>query len=128
MDGQTAAKGIQPLTDYELASRLSYFLWSSMPDKELLDHAKAGDLHQPAVLAAETKRMLQDGRIQGLATKVLAATGSTSAASRSTTPWTATIFPSFTNDLRDGCDVPGADSFFCGCRATEQFRARFYLR
>src|SRR5262249_52813049 len=41
----TAAR---PLSDYALASRLSYFLWSSMPDAELLAHAKAGDLHEPA--------------------------------------------------------------------------------
>ena len=42
--------GIRPLSDYALASRLSYFLWSSMPDDELLAHAAAGDLHRPEVL------------------------------------------------------------------------------
>jgi hypothetical protein len=57
----------QALTDYELASRLSYFLWSSMPDAELLKHAAASDLHQPDVLAAQTRRMLADERIRGLA-------------------------------------------------------------
>jgi hypothetical protein len=60
---------VQPLSDYELASRLSYFLWSSMPDEELRSHAKAGDLHQPDVLKAQTRRMLLDPRINGLATE-----------------------------------------------------------
>jgi len=58
-------KSALPLTDYELASRLSYFLWASMPDAELLAHAAAGDLHQPKVLAAEAQRMMQDDRIRG---------------------------------------------------------------
>jgi len=59
----------QPLSDYALASRLSYFLWSSMPDTELLRHAAAGDLHRPQVLADQTRRMLRDERICGLATE-----------------------------------------------------------
>lgn len=59
----------QPLSDYALASRLSYFLWSSMPDAELLAHARAGDLHRPKVLLAQTLRMLQEDRIRGLATE-----------------------------------------------------------
>jgi mono/diheme cytochrome c family protein len=57
----------RPLTDYELASRLSYFLWSSMPDEELLARAAAGDLHKPEVLVAQTRRMLRDPKIRGLA-------------------------------------------------------------
>ncbi len=61
--------GPQPVSDYVLASRLSYFLWSSMPDDELLAHAKAGDLHQPDVLKAQARRMLKDDRIQRLATE-----------------------------------------------------------
>jgi mono/diheme cytochrome c family protein len=60
-------KGIHPLTDYELASRLSYFLWSSIPDEELLAHAAAGDLHQPQVIAAQAQRMLKDPRVRDLA-------------------------------------------------------------
>ena len=62
-----AARGTQPLSDYDLASRLSYFLWSSAPDDELLKHAAAGDLHQPAVVSAQAKRMLQDPRAHALA-------------------------------------------------------------
>ena len=61
------SSGVQPLSDYALASRLSYFLWSSMPDEELLAHAAAGDLHRPEVLAAQAHRMLQDPRVRALA-------------------------------------------------------------
>jgi Protein of unknown function (DUF1592)/Protein of unknown function (DUF1588)/Protein of unknown function (DUF1587)/Protein of unknown function (DUF1585)/Protein of unknown function (DUF1595)/Planctomycete cytochrome C len=62
-----AGQDIQPLSDYDLASRLSYFLWSSLPDKELLAHAAAGDLHQPKVIAAQAQRMMKDPRIRALA-------------------------------------------------------------
>ncbi len=50
------------LTPYELASRLSYFLWSSMPDDELFRLAAAGELAKPAVLRAQVNRMLADPR------------------------------------------------------------------
>ena len=48
------------LSDYELASRLSYFLWSTMPDDELFRLAKAGRLHEPQVLDQQVARMLED--------------------------------------------------------------------
>jgi hypothetical protein len=54
------------VSDTELASRLSFFLWSSIPDDELLDVAIAGKLHEPAVLDRQTKRMLADARSQAL--------------------------------------------------------------
>jgi hypothetical protein len=59
----------EPLSDYSLASRLSYFLWASMPDAELLKHAAAGDLHKPQVLLAQAHRMLKSPRVAGLATE-----------------------------------------------------------
>src|SRR5581483_5622966 len=59
--------GTVPLSDYDLASRLSYFLWSSVPDAELLQHAAAGDLHQPKVMTAQARRMLRDSRTRALA-------------------------------------------------------------
>src|SRR5262245_48786472 len=60
-------EGIAPgtaydLPDIELASRLSFFLWSSIPDDELLDTAIRGKLHEPAVLEREVRRMLSDKR------------------------------------------------------------------
>ncbi|HWY85311.1 MAG TPA: DUF1592 domain-containing protein [Gemmataceae bacterium] len=67
IDFLASGKGIQPLSDYDLASRLSYFLWSSMPDEELLARAAAGDLHEPRVVAAQARRMLKDPRIRDLA-------------------------------------------------------------
>ena len=69
LDEQNSGEGVQPLSDYALASRLSYFLWASMPDEELLAHAQAGDLHVPDVLVAQARRMLRDGRVRGLATE-----------------------------------------------------------
>lgn len=67
--GKRGAPAVQPLSDYELASRLSYFLWSSLPDAELLGHAAKGDLHQPDVLVAQARRMLRDPKVRGLATE-----------------------------------------------------------
>ncbi len=59
--------GSVPLSGHALASRLSYFLWASAPDDELLAHAAAGDLHRPAVMAAQARRMVQDDRVRGMA-------------------------------------------------------------
>src|SRR6185437_8054969 len=50
------------LTDYELATRLSYFLWSSMPDPELLNLAASNELHEPAILEHQVNRMLDDAK------------------------------------------------------------------
>jgi Protein of unknown function (DUF1592)/Protein of unknown function (DUF1588)/Protein of unknown function (DUF1587)/Protein of unknown function (DUF1585)/Protein of unknown function (DUF1595) len=65
----TARPPSQPLSSYALASRLSYFLWASMPDEELLRHAAANDLQKPAVLLAQARRMMKDSRVRGLATE-----------------------------------------------------------
>jgi len=59
-------KAVVPLDDYQLASRLSYFLWATMPDAELLALADSGKLHEPPVLRAQVKRMLNDGRSRAL--------------------------------------------------------------
>jgi mono/diheme cytochrome c family protein len=56
-----------PVSDYELASRLSYFLWSSMPDGDLFALAAQNKLHDPATLDAQVKRMLGDPRSSALA-------------------------------------------------------------
>ncbi len=55
------------INDLELASRLSFFVWSSIPDDELLGIAIHGDLHKPAVLEKQTRRMLADSRAKSLA-------------------------------------------------------------
>ena len=54
------------MSDLELASRLSFFLWSSVPDQELLELAEASRLGNPDVLAAQVKRMLADERAESL--------------------------------------------------------------
>ncbi len=61
-DEPVDAGAVYRLSDLELASRLSFFLWKSIPDDELLDLAVRGRLADPAVLAAEVRRMLADGR------------------------------------------------------------------
>ncbi len=61
VEGSPTAKSDQ-LNDWELASRLSYFLWSTMPDDELMDLARRGKLHEPKVLSEQVKRMLADER------------------------------------------------------------------
>ena len=55
-----------PVTDLDLASRLSFFLWSSIPDDELLNTAIAGRLRAPGVLEAQVRRMIADPRADGL--------------------------------------------------------------
>lgn len=89
-------QAVRPLTDEELASRLSYFLWSSMPDDELLDLAAKGELRKS--LAGQVRRMLRDPR-------------STAFAENFGSQWLQTrrlevaapdpgIFPTFDEDLR----------------------------
>jgi mono/diheme cytochrome c family protein len=60
------ANGSARVTDLELAARLSFFLWSSIPDDELLTLAAGGRLNQPAVLEQQIKRMLRDARGRAL--------------------------------------------------------------
>lgn len=55
------------ISDAELATRLSFFLWSTAPDKELLDVAASGKLSDPQVLIAQTRRMLKDERVRRMA-------------------------------------------------------------
>ncbi len=59
-----AGKGIYPLTDEAMARRLSYFLWASLPDEELLKEARAGKLQDDAVLKAQVRRMMKDPKIE----------------------------------------------------------------
>src|SRR5687768_15417122 len=61
-----AASGVGPVSDLELASRLSFFLWSSIPDDELLKIAEQGRLDQPAVLSQQVRRMLADKKSSAL--------------------------------------------------------------
>jgi hypothetical protein len=59
-----AGKGVQPLTDHAMARRLSYFMWASLPDDELLKAADAGKLQDDAVLKSQVRRMMKDPKIE----------------------------------------------------------------
>ncbi len=91
---------VQPLSSYALASRLSYFLWGSMPDAELLKHAASGDLEKPSVLLTQTRRMLKDPRVRGMATEF---TGNWLGTRQFETNNSVdrARFPTFNNDLRE---------------------------
>src|SRR5262249_24376938 len=68
LDPRGASPGqVYRLTDYELASRLSFFLWSSIPDEELLKFAEQSKLKDPAVLELQVRRLLDDPRSDALA-------------------------------------------------------------
>ena len=66
--------GLEPylVSDLELASRLSFFLWSSLPDDALIEAAAAGTLRDPAVLESHVRRMLADPRAESLVTNFAA--------------------------------------------------------
>ncbi|MFM8893274.1 MAG: DUF1592 domain-containing protein [Planctomycetia bacterium] len=68
-DAAASSRGFstRPLAPHALASRLSSFLWASLPDDELLAHAASGDLVDTKVLAAQTRRMLADAKARALA-------------------------------------------------------------
>ncbi len=98
---ETAPKGKEagPVNDYELATRLSYFLWSSAPDEELRTLAAAGKLRDPKVLAAQVQRMLKDSRTRSLAiefgTQWIHVRGFDELKEKN-----EKLFPTFTADLR----------------------------
>jgi hypothetical protein len=69
LDNVPEGASSSPVSDVELANRLSYFLWSSVPDAELRAAAANGTLHHSDVLEQQTRRMLKDARIRRLATE-----------------------------------------------------------
>lgn len=66
IEPEPEAEGVYRLGGYPLASRLSYFLWSSLPDEELLSLAAGEQLHDPEVLRGQVRRMLKDPRSKAL--------------------------------------------------------------
>ncbi len=93
-----ARDGVRELNGYELASRLSYFLWSTMPDDELFALAESGDLTRDAVLRAQVERMIDDPRFDAFldefAARWLKVTQLPEAAP------SAELFPDFDEELR----------------------------
>lgn len=99
-DPANAAPGtIDPVSDLDLASRLSFFLWSSIPDDELLNVAAQNKLHQPAVLEQQVKRMLADPKAEALVTN-FASEWLFLRNLQSVNP-ADTVFPNFDENLRD---------------------------
>jgi hypothetical protein len=98
---KTAPEGpsIVPLDDFQLASRLSYLLWATMPDAELSTLAESGKLHEPAILKSQVKRLLQDPRsralFDGFGAQWLGLD------SLSTKTFDTTKFPLMTNQMRN---------------------------
>lgn len=67
LDSPPAGDSVKQLPDLALASRLSYFVWASTPDTELLGLSESGKLHDEATLQAQTRRMLQNPKVAGFA-------------------------------------------------------------
>jgi mono/diheme cytochrome c family protein len=88
------------LSDVELASRLSFFLWSSVPDERLLAAAERGRLHDPATLEAEVRRMLADARADSLTTNF--ASQWLYLRNLAATEPNLRLFPDFDDNLREG--------------------------
>jgi cytochrome c5 len=87
------------ITDLELASRLSFFLWSSVPDDQLIDLAVQGKLKDPIVLEKQVRRMLADPRAEALITNF---TGQwLSVRSLKTSEPVVNLFPDYDDNLRD---------------------------
>ena len=91
--------GIHPIAPLELASRLSYFIWSSGPDAELSDKAIQGSLTDPAVLREQTLRMLKDPKASAMAAQFIAQWLDFQSFETTTKVDTAK-FPEFTPELR----------------------------
>jgi hypothetical protein len=94
------AGAVYPVSDLELASRLSFFLWSSLPDDQLLTAASQGKLKDPAVLERQVRRVLADSRSSALVDN-FAAQWLFVRNLQSFQPDTAT-FPNFDDNLRQG--------------------------
>jgi hypothetical protein len=94
----------RPLDDYALASRLSYFLWGSMPDEMMFDLAAAGKLHEPAVLKEEIGRMLRSGKSMGFVESFVTQWLGTRELGRDFVP-DAKLFPDYANDVELQADI-----------------------
>src|SRR5439155_6786167 len=91
-------QAIHSVNDFELASRLSYFLWNSMPDDELFEQARQSKLHEEPVLETQVRRMLKDGKARALV-ESFAGQWLELRSLKAVTPDTA-LFPAFDEALR----------------------------
>ncbi len=100
-----------PLSSFELATRLSYFLWSSMPDQALFDAAYRQNLHDPQVLARQVERMLQDPKARRFSESFITQwMGITQL--KESSPVDPERFPFFTDELRTSMYRETVDYFY----------------
>jgi hypothetical protein len=97
-DPTAAAGAVVPVADYEMATRLSYFFWGTMPDQALFDAAAAKKLTAPADIEAQVQRMLGDGRAKAAVANFHSEWLSTSQISGADKD--AAMFPEFTPQIR----------------------------
>ena len=128
-----------PVSDFELAGRLSYFLWSSMPDEELFQSARNGKLHEPAILEAQVRRMLADPKSKTFAENFATQWLRTKELKTIVSP-APDKFPQFTTALRDAFydesveffgglihgNRPVTDCLDCDYTFANETLARFY--
>jgi hypothetical protein len=107
----------RPLNQYEVASRLSYFLWSSMPDEELFGLARQGKLKDGPILEAQVRRMIQDPKAQALVEN-FAGQWLQLRNLRSFSP-DPKLFPGFTEELRDAMETE-SELFFSSILTEER--------
>jgi hypothetical protein len=107
---RTDVEGPYRVSDHELACRLSYFLWSSMPDGELSSLADAGRLHEPEVLALQVRRMLADPKSRAMAEDFAGQWLRVGSLADLAEP-DKRLFPEYTPELRDAM-VEEAVSYF----------------
>ncbi len=99
-----------PLSQYEIASRLSYFLWSSMPDQALFDLAHQGKLHDPDVLEAQVRRMIADPKSRSFAVEFAGQWLQLKKLAKFSEP-DRSRFPEYTPELRDAMVEEAITSF-----------------
>jgi hypothetical protein len=98
--GRRQEDKIESLDDFALASRLSYFLWSSMPDEELIQLASENRLHEPQTLKQQTLRLLKDPRAQALIENFSGQWLGLRKLSTNEVEPDAKLFPEFNKDIR----------------------------
>ncbi|WDE97762.1 DUF1592 domain-containing protein [Lentisphaera profundi] len=97
---ESSREGLQKMGDYKLASRLSYFLWMSLPDDELMNLASKGKLSDPQVMESQLKRMLQDPKAKRFTSLFSSQWLTLTSLGRSRTP-DAKKYKQFTPELMD---------------------------
>ena len=122
LDADPSSAAAHPLDPYELASRLSYLVWSSMPDQALFDAAASGKLSELATLTRELDRMLEDPRADAF----VASFAGQWLGMRELQSHTVdkALFPEWSEPLRDALVREGLsyfDEFFRGRRSLEEF-------